>query len=56
MPWSCGGFGIRGGLHSVRHANKDVVLNEQLGAVAGVDPVVQGIVVVVEDMAGSEAL
>lgn len=51
-----GGGGGGEGIHCITGTDEDVVLDEQLRAVAGVDAVVQRIVVVVVDMAGSEAL
>lgn len=52
---NCGDRGKRV-LHRVTGVDKDVVLDKELCTVAGVDAVVQSVVVVVVDMAGSEAL
>lgn len=43
-------------LHCVPSGDKDVVLDKKLCAVAGVDAVVQCVIVIVVDMSSSEAL
>lgn len=43
-------------LHCIPSGDKDVVLDEELCAVAGVDAVVQCVIVIVVDMSSSEAL
>ena len=49
------GEALVGGVECLLGGDEDVVLDEELGAVAGVDAVADAEVVVVEDVAGAEA-